>query len=439
MLAAALACVFSGSLVGCSVMDMARKHEDKEVREMASTDDVQGPLERFLATGSFKKAKQLKYETPPEAQKLFDEAESMYKLGEVKVAEKKFKKVADGYKDYAIREDALFMMAECQFQQKRYAYADDSYGRVVKDFPSTRYLDTVSQRRFEIARTWLGFPDIVTSSEVQPVNFDKPSDTPAPESSKPGPSGISYTIPVFPNLTDNTRPTFDTKGRALQSLKSIWLDDPTGPLADDAIMLTASHFLREGDFVEADHMYATLRKEYPKSRHLENAFVLGSHVKLMSYQGSQYDGTSLEEARQLRESTLRIYPNTPDRERLLSEIQKIEDANAQREMEVVRFYQKKGKPKAVAVYCKELIRKFPNSRQADQAREILAKIPPSEKSDVKGTPYDKDAPEESGKTKLEDAAPNEFTPEGEPDSISPGDSDHNDLTAEADSSGRTKL
>lgn len=417
---------------------MARAREDKEIREMASTDDVQGPLERFLQTGSFKKPRQMSYDTPPEAQRLFDEGESMYKLGEFASAEKTFNKVAKGYKDYTIREEALFMMAECQFQQKKYSWADDSYGRVVKDFPSTRYLDTISQRRFEIARTWLGFPDIVTSSEVQPVNFDKPSDTPAPEHAPNTPRGITYTIPVLPNFTDRSRPVFDTKGRALESLKSIWLNDPTGPLADDAIMLTASHHLREGDFVEADHMYSTLRKEYPKSRHLENAFVLGSHVKLMSYQGSEYDGTSLDEARQLRESTLRIYPNTPDRERLLQEIQKIEDAAAERDWAQVRFYQKKGKPKAVAVMCKEVIKKHPHSRQAELARETLAKIDPADKSDVVANPYsENEIPDSPGKSKLEDSAPNEFNPEGDPDSIEAGDG--NDLTAEQESSGRTKL
>lgn len=420
LLAAVLACACWGSLTGCSLLDMARAREDKEVREMASADGVQGPLERFLQTGSFKNAKQMKFDTPPEASRLFEEGESMYKLGEYAAAEKLFRQVAKGYKDYTIREEALFMLAECQFQQKEYPGADDSYGRVTKEFPSTRYLDTISQRRFEIARTWLGFPDIVTSSDVEPVNFDKPSDTPPPPASPDAPRGLSYSIPIWPNWTDKTRPAFDTKGRALVALKSIWLDDPTGPLADDAIMLTASHHLREGNFVEADHMYATLRKEYPKSRHLENAFVLGSHVKLMSYQGPAYNGTSLDEARQLRESTLRIYPNTPDRERLLAEIQKIEDAAALRDWKVVEYYQKQRKPRAVAVYCKEVIKNYPNSQYAVMARETLAKIDAADKADVVPTPYSQESEEPSGKSKLEDAEPNEFLPEGDPDSISPG-------------------
>jgi len=425
-------------LAGCrSAFDLARfrDREDEKVREMAATDDVRGPLERFLESGSFRKEKSPRFNTPPEALREFDKAESLLKLGEVAEAEDSFERVAKKYSDTPIREDALFLLGECQFRQKKFPAADDSYGRVVKEFPATRYLDTISQRKFEIARTWLGFPDIVTASEVQPVNFEKPSATPPPKSSKPGPSGPSYAVPIFPNVWDRSRPVFDTKGRALQALKSIWLNDPTGPLADDALMLTASHYLREGDYLEADRIYATLRQEYPKSRHLENAFVLGSHVKLMSYQGAPYDGTSLEEARKLTESTLRLYPNHPDRERLLDEVRRIEDAHAAREWEDIRFYQKKGLPKSVAVYCKELIRKYPHSSYATQAREVLARLSPADKSDVIPNPYEARPPAEeasdtTGRTKLADeSAPRELAPDDSAGEIGGGE----------DSTGRTRL
>ena len=200
-------------------------------------------------------------------------------------------------------------------------------------------------------------------------------------------------MPIFPNFTDRTRPYFDTTGRALDALKSIWLNDPTGPLADDALMLSASYYLRKGDYVEADHMFELLRKEFPKTRHLENAYVLGCHCKLMSYQGPEYGGTELDDAKKLIQTTLHLYPNRPDRARMEADLRKIEIAKAAQLWANVKFWKVKSNPKAVAICCKEVIQKYPNSDYARLAREELAKIKPEDKIDRPHPKYEeKSAP-----------------------------------------------
>ncbi|NOX56728.1 MAG: outer membrane protein assembly factor BamD, partial [Planctomycetes bacterium] len=175
-------------------------------------------------------------------------------------------------------------------------------------------------------------------------------------------------------VLDRTRPVFDTNGRALQTLKSIWLNDPTGPLADDALMLAATYHLRKGHYTEADHLFGILRDEYPKSPHLEKAFLLGSHVKLMAYQGPEYDAKKLLEAEQLKETTLRLFPNLPDREQLKQELARIEEAKAERDWAVVQFYLRKKRLKAVAVYCNLILEEHPKSKYAEKARELLEEI-----------------------------------------------------------------
>jgi outer membrane protein assembly factor BamD (BamD/ComL family) len=115
-----------------------------------------------------------------------------------------------------------------------------------------------------------------------------------------------------------------------------------------------------------------LREEYPNSPHLQTSFVIGSHVKLMSYQGAEYDAKQLEDARLLKESTLRLFPDLKEKQRLEQELGKIEDARAQRLWELVEFYQRKNKPKAIRIYAEELLRTFPNSSYAPRARDALA-------------------------------------------------------------------
>ena len=361
---------------GCALLDVLPFRQAKSVDDMANTDNIRGPLERRLRTAAHGRSKEGDSFKPTEGIADFEQAEKLYEAGKHKQAEKALKKIAKEYKDSRVQEDALFLLGEIQFQQKRYSWAQDSFDKLLKAYPSTRYMDRVTRRMFTIARTWLDFPEVATSEDVQPVNFDDPQSTPPPKSEGKKSRDPSLAVPIFPNFFDRTRPVFDTKGRALQALRSIWLNDPTGPLADDALMLTASHHLRRGDHMEADRIFSMLREEYPKSPHLKSAFVLGSHVKLMSYQGALYDGTNLEDARQLKESTLRLFPDDAGRERQRQELKKIDEARAQRDWEQARYYMKRDNRRGAAIYCQEVIKNFPETGYADRARRLLAELSP---------------------------------------------------------------
>lgn len=299
-------------------------------------------------------------------------ATELYKDESYEEAQKAFKKVAKKYKKSDIREDALFMQAESAFQRGHYSKAHDVYAVLLKEFPSTRHLDTVSERLFKIGRLWLNFPEVATLDEIKQVNFDQPKKKlPAeepPEKNK---------TPIFiPNLRDKERPLFDTPGNGVAALQAIWMNDPTGPLADDAMMLVASHHSRQGNYVEADRHFRMLRETFPNSPHLQDAFLLGSHVKLMSYQGADYDGKTLSDAEMLKQSTIRLYPNIPEADRLRDELAKIELARADREWNEVQLWLRKGNKRAASVKCHQLISKFPESPQAELARASLEEMGP---------------------------------------------------------------
>ena len=319
----------------------------------------------------------------------YSQAEALYKDGKLAEAESVLKPLTKKKKNFwsnlriwsadpgtreehnRVREDSLFLLAESYFKQERFSDAKGNYEALLKDYPSTRHLNVATRRLFVIGKTWLGMPDFATTSDITPVNVEDPRSTPQPKKQKPPHSAI-----LVPNITDKTRPAFDTPGHALEALKSIWLYDPRGPLADDAIMLTASHYLRVGNYQEADRYFSMLREEYPSSPHLQTSFVLGSHVKLMSYQGADYDEKQLEDARRLKESTLRLFPNLPERERLKDELARIEEARAQRYWELVELYRRKGKPKAMVIYAEDVLQRYPNSSYAPKAREVLAELRP---------------------------------------------------------------
>lgn len=364
-----------------------------------SESGYQGPMERALKRSRWERQKADAVANGEafsiEGLHEYQAAEALYLDNRLPEAEKAFKKLAkarrnshesfgtkmdrwwgvksmaslDTYTNFGdpIEEDALFMKAECQFDQKKYATAQDSYDALLTRYPSTRHLDSASRRYFQIARYWLGFPEDVQDSgdvELASDSNEKPQDFENVD---------SFYIPILPNFLDSSRPTFDTRGRALQALRSVWLHDATGPLADDALMVSASFHLRTKDFEESARLYKLLREQYPESPHFRDAFLLGSHVTLASYQGSNYDGQNLDEAIDLKESALRIFPDLTEeeRDRLGSELQKMHDAEVARIWDRVEYFQAKQSPESVAIYCKILINRFPDTVYGDRAREIL--------------------------------------------------------------------
>lgn len=361
-------------LGGCQspLMRSAFKADDAYA-EMTSTDKIHGPLGRWF--GRTQDQSNAAVFGPPPGQDEFEAAQKLADAGNWAQAEKELKRIVKKYKSSSIHEDALFLLAEARFQQQKYSWAQDSFDELLKEYPSTRYMDRTTRRLFAIARHWLGAPQAASSTgDVQTAGFDESAAARLPTPSTHRDPTLA--VPILPNLWDRTRPVFDTHGRALQALKSIWLNDPTGPLADDALMLTAAYHLRKEDYLEADRIFNILREEYPKSPHLQDAFVLGSHVKLMSYQGAAYDGKSLLGAEQLKESALRLFPDTVDKQRLSRELALIEEAKAQKDWEMVLYYLKKNNTRGAVIYCQEVIRNYPRTRFAAEARKKLAELSP---------------------------------------------------------------
>ena len=340
--------------------------------DLLSTKGIRGPLERALSGEDDVLARGARFSVAGQrradaARKLFDEKKYPEAL-------KSYKAIAKKYPESSAGEEAWYQIGECHFAMGEYPAAQDAYDKLFVDYPSTKYVADASRRLFTIARAWLEVTDPVGKSQIKTVSQENEIEGPEPVSSSRDPS-VKYGL--IPNFFDKTRPMLDTKGRARNALKSIWLNDPTGPLADDALMLTASYYMRRDNYVEADRYFEILREEYPDSPHLEDAFVLGSHVKQMSYRGPFYDGTSLASATNLKERTLLLFPDSEDRQQIREDLQRLHLLEAQRAWSRVDFYRRKDNPRAVAIQCMQVITEFPETRYAEQARREIRGINPA--------------------------------------------------------------
>ncbi len=360
-------------LPGCSAFSRDGESGMMDISSMLKPGSIRGPLERRLYGED--NPLELGRRFSPEERREVEQARLAYDRGEYDQSIKLCKKAAKKFKESSLGEEAQFYLAESYYAKGEYGKAQDGYDQLFEDYPSTRYIEPATRRLFAIARDWLEIVDPVAKNQIRQVSGEKVIEDKTPPKKSLDPT---VRVPILPNFHSKSRPWFDTQGNALKCLKSIWMNDPTGPLADDALMLTATYYQRKQNFVEADRYFEILRDEYPDSPHIEDAFVLGAHVKQMSYQGPYYEGRDLAGAQKLKEQSLHLFPASHERPQLREDLQKIYLQQAERAWYKVEYYQKKRRPRAVAIACIQLINEYPDTSFARDARAILKSIDPSE-------------------------------------------------------------
>ncbi len=278
------------------------------------------------------------------AKEAYAAGEDLFRREQYRGASKQFKQAIARGVDPQLEQDALFMLAESQFYDAHYAEATDTYDQLIKKYSNSPHLDNVIRRQFDIARYW------------EQHHQYKPH------------------WAVTPNVFDKKRPLFDTLGRSLKTYENIRLNDPTGPLADDAIMATAnSHFLR-GRYEDAEYHYGLIRREYPRSEHQFDAHLLGLQSMLRIYQGPDYDGKPLEEAKRLVKQLKGQFAGELDdkeRERLAEVDAQLNKHIVMREWRMAKYYDNIEQFGSARFYYARVLQKHPESELASQARDRL--------------------------------------------------------------------
>ena len=281
------------------------------------------------------------------AKQHFADAEAAFKRADYKEAADKYNAAAGRWPDSGLEEDSLFMLAESYYFSDRYPKACDTYDLLVTKYANSRHLDKVVARQFSIARYWQ------QHHEARPHWF------------------------ITPNVVDKTRPIFDTAGHAREAFDRVRLNDPRSSLADDAIMAIANGYFLKNRFDEADHYYAQLRKDYPKSEHQVQAHLLGLQCKLRSYQGPDYDGTPLDQAEELVDQTLLQFPTElpgEERERLVNAKKEVHAQKASRDFRLAQYYDKGKNYRAARYLYNSIVKDYPQSSFAEQSQQRLAQI-----------------------------------------------------------------
>jgi TolA-binding protein len=279
------------------------------------------------------------------AHALYDEGIELFGRQMYTEAAAKFAEAADRWPESPLEEDSLFMLGESHFFSDRYPKAVDAYGRLVKQYQYTRHLDVTSKRLFAIGRYW---------------------------------EQASGALPGYAivNFSDKARPMFDTFGHGLKAYETIRLNDPTGPMADDAVMAAANAYFVRNRFEESAYHYGLIRKQYPKSEHLVKAHILEMKSKMNMYQGPQYDGAVLDDADEVAKQALMQFGKELGNERqwVIDTRNTIVQEKAMRDWQIGQYYERKGYYGAARYYYQTLLKDYPRTEVAPVAQKRLGEI-----------------------------------------------------------------
>jgi TolA-binding protein len=272
------------------------------------------------------------------AKQAYNEGDALFREGKYKDAAEKFAVAVDRWPDSLLEEDAMYMLGESYFFDNQYHKARNTFDGLLKKYENSRHLDRVTTRQFAIGRFW-----------------DE--------------DGRKHYM-MAPNFTDKTRPWFDTHGNGLKVYENIRLTDPTGPLADDAVMAQGTAYFLDARFEDAAYQYEILRKDYSQSEHQKQAHLLGLQSYMNSYMGPQYDPTPLKKADTLVDSTLRNLGHqiTDERPRLQQAKESIRAQQAEREYDLGEYYFRLGYNRAARQHYANVLRDFPDTKFAELAQ-----------------------------------------------------------------------
>ena len=332
----------------------ASGEEEEERKEKDITDylselspnHIEGTLKRLTGNGPNHAIARQMYEEGEVDYRRAVAAEGAERTRLFLEAARKFTLAAEKWPGSAVEQDALFMTGESYFFSDYYWKANTYYEKLLKAHPGNAYLDKVDARRYAIAKYWL-------------------------DTNRESPEPLYYV-----NIYNQQKPTRDIRGHGLRIFGKIPIDDPTGRLADDAILAAANEQFAARKFLKADELYTDLRKNYPASEHQFLAHFLGLKSKLNTYLGSEYAAAPLDESEKLIKQIRRQFPLEAEKERpyLDRVAAEIRFKKAERLWDRGQFYDGRGEYRGAAHNYQQVVKDYNDTPFALKAEERLTKI-----------------------------------------------------------------
>jgi outer membrane protein assembly factor BamD (BamD/ComL family) len=265
-------------------------------------------------------------------------------------------------------EKILFYLAEVQYQQGKFVAANETYERLLNEYPGSPHKEKAVEREFAIATAWFAAGDEAEKAEKAKGGEAQQANAP------PKDDGVRKA--AWTDHFNGRMPLVDVEGYALRAMEHVRQHDATGPLADIATITLADHYMKRDDYENASAYYDQLITEYPKSKLLQRAMLGSIDAKLKAYLGPEYDGDGLDKAKVLIKQTMTTFPQRDQatNDLLYKDLDLIADQQAAISYNRGEFFRRTGYPGGAEFYFGEVRARWPNSPWAEKAKVQMASL-----------------------------------------------------------------
>ncbi|MEM7235112.1 MAG: outer membrane protein assembly factor BamD [Planctomycetota bacterium] len=234
--------------------------------------------------------------------------------------------------------DINFYIAECYFQLGNYEDALEHYRMVYRrDFPAQNLLDQALQRVFTIGMAFLKGEAVCEVFGLIPYSCE------------------DYGKEILADPENG-----------------LITEYPMVSFADTVLIEIAKYYFESGEYPEAVPLYDRVAAD-ADSEWADFAEYQAAVATFRQVRGIDYDQRTLQEAERRFTSYLENTrgDHVNDAREMRNRIREMEGAKA---LKIAKFYLRESQTEACEIYLDRLLRHYPNSTAADEAREIQAQL-----------------------------------------------------------------
>jgi outer membrane assembly lipoprotein YfiO len=273
--------------------------------------------------------------TQPMTDETLDRAELLLAQGHAGQAKHLLVQWARNNKSHPLRDRAIFLLSQAEYELddriRSFYFCDE----LMEEYPESPLFYNALQRQYDIADAFLnGYKRVFLGLRI-----------------------------------------LDTTDEATEMMYRIQQRSPGSPLAEKALLRTADYYYADSQYDLAADAYGTYVRSYPRSPKVPRARLRQAFSNYAQFRGLRFDATPLVDARAELLSIAAEYPDLAKEENLLPIVDRIDDTFARKIYVTADFYRRTSEPRAAVYNYRFLISAYPNSQEAQAAREWLKKMP----------------------------------------------------------------
>lgn len=157
----------------------------------------------------------------------------------------------------------------------------------------------------------------------------------------------------------------------IELLDRVWERVPGTPLGELALKLKADYFFAQGEMGIAEDEYANLVQQYPSGRYVQLAMLRSAEAAEAAFPGIRFDPRPLLEAAERYRQVLAAFPAYAEHENVPERLNGIREQRAAKDLDVAQWYARTRQPDAAAFYYELILREWPDTLAAAEARTRL--------------------------------------------------------------------